>query len=275
MGISMKAAIATMSQPPQSHAMLAALVAAVASCGGHTLDVGSNNAPDADTVRAQGSEGEGGIWEGHFEDYQLQDGSDALAMTLAIAADATVAGNVLLGDGALLKPPTDADAGYPPGAQFNLAPGPTHLGFFAGFRYTIVDGRLDGSHLTFRLGEFELWAQWCALQTKTYVRFMNPQTGDPSYSCLPSLNNGMLNPNTYSCSQSAPNTLQMVPVDCGKLELCEFSTACQCSATGCERSTGPLEPNLYFDLMVAGTSADGTISGALGDHNVHFIRTQP
>jgi hypothetical protein len=33
------------------------------------------------------------------------------------------------------------------------------------------------------------------------------------------------------------------------------------------------QPDTSFDLVLAGDSADGTISGGLGDHRVHFTRT--
>jgi hypothetical protein len=33
-------------------------------------------------------------------------------------------------------------------------------------------------------------------------------------------------------------------------------------------------PDLSFDLTITGDNADGTISGELGDHNVHFVRAR-
>jgi hypothetical protein len=195
-------------------------------------------------------------------------------MTLSVASDGTATGTLLLGNGALLKPPTDPDVGYPPGVNFPMG-GP--LGFFEGFPYTMIDGRLSRSTLTFRVAEFELWKQWCSLQKPVF--FVRDPEGGVFYGCLP---NGGGSSFGGACSYQDPSTMQDVPVDCGRLILCELNSPCDCSATACGArdwmnpeafdQPGTEEPTLSFDLTISGDTADGTLSGLLGDHAVHFVR---
>jgi hypothetical protein len=242
---------------------------ALASCGGHTLNVGSMSDGSAATAlgRDAGADAPlGPVWNGVLENAQLPDGSNRLTMTLSVAQDGTAIGTLLLGDGALLRPPTDPAVGYPPGAQFPVPGGP--LGFFEGFAYTILDGRMTGSRLTFRVAEFELWTQWCKLQTTTYAwPGILDADGGVVYSCVPNGSNGQ---GPTGCSQFDPVAMKDVPSDCGKSELCENSP-CDCSATGC-RVRSATKPDLAFNLVVTDASADGTITGGLGDHAVHFSR---
>jgi hypothetical protein len=241
------------------------LAAAFAGCGAHPLlDVGSRDggAIPTDADPDAGADGGGGpVWIGSLVDAQLPNGSNGLRMMLDVASDDTVKGTLLLGSGSVLRPPTDADGGYPPGVEFPVIGGP---GFVEGFRYTMIDGNLTGSHLTFRLAEFETWTQWCPLQTQTYPSAIG------GYSCAPS---GSFSMGPDGCSATDPQTMAVVPFDCGKWELCiGMSSPCQCSATGCQVNPST-QPDTSFDLVLAGDSADGTISGGLGDHRVHFTRT--
>jgi len=43
--------------------------------------------------------------------------------------------------------------------------------------------------------------------------------------------------------------------------------ACQCCAEGC---TAAIEPNVTFDLMLTPPTADGSVAGLGGEHNVHL-----
>lgn len=115
----------------------------------------------------------------------------------------------------------------------------------------------------------ELWAQWCALQ-RLYLLFRDPDGGG-SCSCGPNV--GLSEDPTSGCTSIDPVTMKEMPIDCGKAVLCERNTPCECLATGC-RGSSSTEPDLTFDLTITGATADGTISGELGDHNVHFVRAQ-
>jgi hypothetical protein len=245
-----------------------ALAAAVMGCGGHTLDVGSMDGGSGTGDLGGGDDAgrpAGPVWDGTLENAQLSDGSNRLTMTLSVAEDGGASGTLLLGDGTLLQPPTDPDVGYPPGAQFPF-PGDA-LSFFEGFPYTMRDGHFSGSRLTFRLSEVELWTQWCALETP-YRFIPNGLDGVWNYACTP---NWGFSSGPMGCTLQDPSTMQDVPIDCGKAGLCN-SYACACSATRCVVSSLP-GIGLSFDLTIQGASADGTISGELGNHSVHFERS--
>jgi hypothetical protein len=250
------------------HLCWISLAAAMVGCGGHTLDVGSmeGGSGPGDLGTDAGAAGPAGpVWNGTLENAQLADGSNRLTMTLSVAEDGGATGTLLLGDGALLQPPTDPDAGYPSGAQFSFPGGP--LGFFEGFRYTMLDGHRSGSRLTFRVAEVELWTQWCPLQ-KSYPAYRNPDDGGWEYMCTPNFGFGN---DGAGCHLEDPSTMQGIPVDCGKAELCN-NYACACSASGCRVSSLSIGADIAFDLTISGTNADGAISGELGDHGVHFVR---
>jgi hypothetical protein len=251
-----------------AHAQKIGCALSLAACGGHTLDVGSTGGGPApgDLAQDGGTDAPAGpLWNGYLENAQLSDGSNRLTMTLSLADDGIATGTLLLGDGSLLRPATDPNLGYPPGVQFPVPAGP--LGFFEGFAYTILDGRLSGSTLTFRVAEFDLWTRWCLLQTTTYSGWSSDD-GGPTYSCAP--NWGWSRDGTTGCVLTDPATMSQLPMDCGKIELCQNSP-CNCSATGC-RVNPSNQPDLAFDLAILGANADGTISGLLGEHNVHFVR---
>jgi hypothetical protein len=235
------------------------LTMAAAGCGSNALNIGTTDGGTASI---------GPTWSGTLDGVQLQDGSNRLSMTLSLAADGSATGTLLLGDGALLQPPTDPDEGYPPGVQFPFPGGP--LGFFEGFRYPMQDGISTGSMVTFRVAEFDLWAQWCMLQTRTYSDAVGAD-GGALYGCEPGAG-GTFSRSPTGCSLAELGAPNAVPVDCGKFELCNNSP-CDCSATGCREATTSNQPYLDFALVISGSKADGTASGALGDHEVHFVRT--
>jgi hypothetical protein len=249
---------------------------ALAGCGGHALNVGSSDggvARDAATTPAlpyfpadaftPGDQ----VWIGHFADHQLPNGSDELMMALAFAADGTVTGSLLLGSGSVLQPPTDPNVGYPPGMQFSSG-----LTFVEGFPYTILDGIMMDSRLTFHVAQNEVWTAWCALQT-SYLQQRGSDSGLPGastdfYGCLRlGPIGGTFGVSPEGCFAFDPNTMQRTAVDCGKFELCP--SACECSETGCRVRTSP-NPDLSLDLVLAGTSADGSTSGVFGNYRVHF-----
>lgn len=210
------------------------VAAAIGGCGSRTLNVGSTSDGAA-----------GGVWNGTLENAQLSNGSNRMTMTLSVGTDGVATGTMLLGDGALLSPPSDPNVGYPPGAPG--ASDTIQLGFFEGFRYTMLDGHLNRSKLTFGLADAELWAQWCTLQK--LVGAFADQDGAVTYHC--------------TGDGGAP--------DFTHVYLCQ-SYACDCSATACRGAQ--VAPNLTFDLTISGATADGTISGELGDHQVHFVRAE-
>jgi hypothetical protein len=254
------------------HLWCISLAAAIVGCGGHTLDIGSTDggAGSGDLRQDAGAGGPAGpVWNGTLENAQLSNGSNRLTMTLSVGPDGGATGTLLLGDGALLPPATDPNVGYPPGAEFSPFPGGGTLGLFEGFAYTMLDGHLSGSELTFRVAEVELWTRWCALQTPYPA--LRDSDGTWEYLCVQNWGWGGSG-GPMGCALSDPTTMQDIPIDCGKVSLCN-SYACNCSATACRVSSFN-ESGMSFDLVLTGMTADGAISGELGNHGVHFVQGQ-
>jgi hypothetical protein len=131
-----------------------------------------------------------------------------------------------------------------------------------GFSFTIEMGSFDGLRLHVGVATVELWKTWCGLQTSY-------SWGGSLYECVP--NWGFMFGNT--CSLTNPMTQMQVSVDCGKLGLCDSPVGpCQCDATTCTVNTSM--PDTTFDLEVAGSTADGSTTGAFSDHNVHFTHLE-
>jgi hypothetical protein len=249
--------------------------AALAGCGGQALDVGSNDggasgahgvlplgpSPDASGVAKQ-------VWTGHLVNQQFPDGSNTLTLTLDFAPGGQVTGTLLLGDGALLQPPTDPNVGYPPGNQGVVT-------YVEGFPYTIFDASWSASVLWFQISEYEVWVQWCSLQTSYFIKGNDagPQPPAPdSYECLPTGGTA----DSTGCYLQNQGDGGQSPIDCGKLRLCGGfgqDSVCQCSAASCLGNSSPRRPGAWFHLSLAGTTATGTISEDF-DYNVQFIRSR-
>jgi hypothetical protein len=249
---------------------------AIAGCGGHSLDIGSNDGgvttdSEVSTLPLGPSLDAGGVtrqvWVGHLENHQFPDGSDTLTMTLDFAPGGQVTGSLLLGNGAILQPPTDPNVGYPPGNTGAVT-------LVEGFPYTILDGSLNGSQLSFDFSEYEVWTQWCALQTP-YLE--DPDSdADPYYECAQAPpKGGAAAFGSTGCGYASADG-GITPIDCGKLELCGEgggSGVCRCTASGCD-AFSPTPPGPSLGVDVAKTSAQGTLSGNSGVYQVRFIRIQ-
>jgi hypothetical protein len=248
----------------------AALGLVSASCGGHSLEVGSTDggatdvevAPDVNRF-ADADPYAPEVWVGHFVNHQLQDGSDMLTLTVQFAQDGTVTGALLLGDGAILAPPTDPNVSYPPYTTY------FSVTAVEGFPYTIRDGTKSGSTVTLRVLENETWSQWCALQTS----YPKPDGGGAlefPYLCNPP---GNIEVNPTGCSLTDPATMKTMPVDCNKYILCNY--VCQCTATGCSLNLSANRPEyLGLSLVLTGDVATGTTSGPFGSYAADFKRTE-
>ncbi|MGH7437062.1 MAG: hypothetical protein ACRENE_15415, partial [Polyangiaceae bacterium] len=251
----------------------AAFALASAGCGGHSLEVGSTDGGaaadveltpdvnpflDADPTAPE-------VWVGHFVNHQLPDGSDMLTLTVQFVQDGTITGTLLLGDGAVLAPPTDPNADYPP---FNMSDFVTAV---EGFPYTLRDGVKSGDTVLFGLVENEAWSKWCGLQT-SYLHLPATDAGNELsfYSCNPP---GSLGGGPTGCSLTDPTTLQEAPVGCGRLHFCDV--VCQCVATGCAlNQTSNAVVDLSLRLVLTGDVASGTTYGAFGSYAVNFKRTK-
>jgi hypothetical protein len=188
-----------------------------------------------------------GLWAGYIEAYSFPSGSDELEITIASVNRATGAatGSVRFGEGPPPAPPTDGDVGYPAGFNFNQESWLLH----EGFAYTLVDATLTDARFTATFSINELWSEWCPLQT-SYPNGNSPEYG---YSCVP--NWGTMGSNG-GCAQVDPMTGQPVPVDCGKLFLCDQKRVCSCDANQCVVA---VQESVTLDVAIDGAIADGTI----------------
>jgi hypothetical protein len=203
-----------------------------------------------DLPRTSGSQS----WTGYVENYQFLSGSDAVKIAFASDSAGQVTGTVILGNGTPPSPATDPDVGYPPGFKTQqpvVVGAPNYLA--EGYAYPMHSATLVGQRLRFGVGLQDLWGGWCALQT--------PAPG--SGSCLPNWG-GLSSPT--GCSLTNPDTGAVVPVDCGKFNLCRLTMVCQCDASECQvRDVGV---SMMFDISIDNDRADGSMD----TRNVHFTR---
>ncbi len=249
-------------------------------CSAKVLTVGAGPAPAApSTGDGGGNPGTSGssatVWTGYLENSKLPSGSDVVSMTLTIAADGTVTGTTLFGGLPLLSAPTDPDVGYPPGSvQNDFLP---YLNQPDHFEFKIANGTLAGTRLTFSLDETQVWAQWCALQTKTYGWYnvvsdagVDDAASLLGYSCLP---NAGVSETSGVCTLDTPAPMT---VACDKIPLCNVPPGigpCTCTATGCSWMSDPNHGGYTFDMQVTANAIDGTVNGLPnGDANVHFTK---
>jgi hypothetical protein len=285
-------------------AFAAAVAWAIAACGGHVVNLGSNDGGPGDgaaggsssgssgssgggTASGSGSGGSAsgsgggtcepdasspclpsGTYTGYIESFTFPDGSDTVSMTIVANENVgAVTGTVNFGNAPMLAPPTSGDVGYPPGvASDGQLP-------IEGFDFTIVGGTYGGARLQVGVVQAELWKAWCELQTP--VPQYNGTAPDGGcgplvgYGCLGNVSteqgtNGCM---VQSCQQASP-----VPVDCGKMKLCAGGlTLCTCTVSSCDVSVvAPGSP--AFDMQYTPGHLDGTIQGlqGAGIHNVHL-----
>jgi len=202
-------------------------------------------------------------WTGYAENFMFRSGSDAIRFSFLTDANGQISGFVSFGNGTPPPPPTDPNVGYPADLlttsfDLNVAPR-TYLA--EGYAYEMRAATLMGARLRFAVDTWQVWREWCALQTP-------PGT---SSNCLP--NSGvMISGDLTSCGLFDQATNQYVPVNCGKLALCGGlgGGVCMCGASGCMVRR---DENLtMFDITFDDLRASGSSSGPIGLYNVHFTK---
>jgi len=208
-----------------------------------------------------------GVWEGYIENFRFASGSDAIHLAVTSATSAQACGKVTLGKGTPPPPPTDPEVGYPPGY---LANGPFSVSEFftidrtEGFPLSIVAGAADSARFKFGADWHEFWQAWCALQP--------PQAFEDNsgFGCI-----GAMGGSTSDQGCASQIGGQLVPLDCGKLQLC-LGNMCKCTMTSCrvERTS-----RWAFDLRITDDQAAGSVRTDMGVgdgeiHNVYLTRTK-
>jgi len=273
-----------------------ALAAAVAGCGGRTMDLGSNNAgaapgsPNASPTASYGGFAGAepctvspisgsdagaaldagaslvplvGTWTGYIETLPATSGN--LTLVFAQQADGSVTGSLTFGTAPPPPPPTSATELYPPGSggpapgtlwSPNLVPFPD-----PGFPYTAVNISFDGTRLQFGIVKDELWKAWCELQT-SYAW----NSGAQMCGCLPNFGGyTVLSTNDAGITTFVVTSTGVTEtVNWALLQMCTGAYAldlCYCTAAGC--STNMETADSILDLRLAADELDGQITGAL------------
>ncbi len=227
-----------------------------------------------------------GTYKGYIESFMFPDGSDTIAMTLTFGASGAVTGTVFFGDAPVLAPPTDPERGLSAGGNSKRT---RHLPPGRPSTSTVLQGTYMAPRLQLQVDPQELWQKWCQIQTTIYPQYNSPGGGGDSgpepapeggptgcgplvgYGCLPAVgySEGPMGCTWSSCQQPGST-----PVDCGKLQLCNFGGPCSCTATGCTVQVGPTG-GVSFDMQLVAGALDGSTEGFLefqGVLNVHLTK---
>ncbi|HEX2671388.1 MAG TPA: hypothetical protein VHM25_10980 [Polyangiaceae bacterium] len=234
--------------------------------GGYNVGTGGAGSSSAGplTVPAELS----GTWTGYVENYKFPDGSDTIVLVLS--SDGSSTSQIKFGNSPLIAPATDPDLGYPTEYEYSPQGGYpnsqsiTTRGPVTGFEFTARAGSVEAARLRFDVALSEVWTHWCELQTPIEV-----QNG--SYNCVPNWGTGLMLGS--SCAQTNPQTQQLVPINCAKLDLCATANICNCTAQGCSVAPfGPVGVG-HFDLNVEGNKANGSVLGfTQTPYNVHLTK---
>jgi hypothetical protein len=200
-----------------------------------------------------------GKWTGYFENFALASGSDAIQISISVAADGTGLGQVVLGKSAPPAAPTNPDLPWPSTNVDEITPilSPDYV---EGFSYEAKDLHWESRRLRFTIDRLSAWKGWCELQTSFLLPGGNVP---PLYSCA----GGIIGGGSNGCTrQDTPP----VPVDCYKaIALCSFiGGVCSCDADGCTAASNPVA----FDIALRDGLGDG--SNSLSGGNIRLTRSR-
>lgn len=192
-----------------------------------------------------------GTWVGYVEQAPFGASSDRIEVVITeVSENGSITGTIAFGEPGTLPPPTDPDVGYPEGLLDGMFTPIDIPPFVEKFTYSLsgsfdaVNRRLQGDR-----NKFEVWSDWCELQTEVYP-FLE------QYQCLP--NCGFLQMDNYC---ELPESCELPgEVDCAKLELCGGGgeTVCECGPGGCSSTGGPTP---VVDFRLDGDDLQGMMAG--------------
>jgi hypothetical protein len=229
-----------------------------------------------------------GHWTGYIEN--LASGDDAVDLTIALASDGSLTGQVKIGSGTVPAPATDGTVGWPASIDQGLETTPPD--YISGFAYTAQDMSWVAKRLKVRMPIYEPWEPWCALQQS----YLTPD----GYMCYPGPNlvftdSSQVTPahdaagNCLIDTDPTMTTDPLVPFGCTQFSMCNPVRACNCmpggcncggvgvctcDATGCHAgSTWMSVPvGSWFDLTFHGNDGDGSVALGLGGQDRHNVR---
>lgn len=228
-------------------AFLALAAAPLSGCIKNDVQLGSGGG---------GGAGASNDWEGYVENYKFDSGSNKVAIHLNAPQGSSVTGTVRLGDAPDLPPPVDPNTRYPANLPMQGAAWSMQLPY-EGFDFTLEQGTLTTDRLAGVMYANEMLNGWCAMQTSYKVQ---PQGND--YQCVPS---GTTYFSDAGCKDDG------VPIDCGKLGLCQLG-ACICDANACHGAHA--YGALSFDIHIEGDQAHGSVVGLSGQEPLNVWLTR-
>jgi hypothetical protein len=221
-----------------------------------------------------------GHWTGYIEN--LAGGDDAVDLTIAVASDGSLSGQVTIGSGTPPAPATDGTVGWPASIDQGLdTVPPTHL---SGFAYTATDMSWLAKRLKIRVPTYEPWEPWCALQQS----YPTPD----GYRCYPAGNFMSLGAagNCQIDTDPTMTTDPLVAIGCTQYAMCDTVRACncpnppscncggngvcECDATGCHAGSTWMSVPIgsWFDLSFHGNDGDGSVALGLGGQDRYNVR---
>lgn len=192
-----------------------------------------------------------GDWRGYIENFQWN-ADDAVRISIAVASDGTLSGQVFLGNAVPPAPATDPTAPWPPGLDHAAEPPP----YIRGFAYTAENIHWEARRLKFLIGRYEPWQPWCALQT-SYEDLPG------QFSCRP--DGGATD---ALCDVAGACVCQQTSCDC------EGIGVCACDATGCNAATEWRSTliSYSFDIALDTGKGDGSVNLGIGLPELHNLR---
>lgn len=245
----------------------AVLIAATFGCaGGKPVDIGENNpAKTGERLSDYAAS-----WDGFVEAYNFASGSDRVRVTL----DESGNGTLELGEDVDYGTP-QAGVAYAPPAT--LSPGPPVRTLREGYPYTVLAASVEASRLELAVDGFELYGDWCALQTPSLevpppMPPMQLHAGgvpapmDPpgTYVC----NDGTLAGDDVrsvksgsSCALHDADGNEIGDADCTQAVYCAYTGApCTCTETECSVTE---ETENFEDRLDGALDDENTFTGTL------------
>ena len=207
------------------------------------------------------SESVQGVWTGYLENFQLST-DDTLKISIDVASDGTLSGQVVLGMDTPPAPATDGNAVWPPSVDPNMPLLPPYM---PGFAYEARNIRWEARRLRFEMAQFQAWQPWCALQ-QSY------QIGPDWFSCIPGTG-GMSERDPSSgavtCVATDADGSNPTPVPCFKLTaFCSIIGPCACDAATCKART-----DMFYSFDIALRDGIGDGSTSLANTNVRLTQS--
>lgn len=183
-----------------------------------------------------------GVWEGYVEAYSFRSGSDAVRVEIH-SDGCTPSATITLGEGEPLPPAEDPDTGYPTSEQFGFGV----VSWYEGQPYQAHSIEISKKRVQIGIESADVWADWCEMQTS----YAMDDSGE-NFMCVPNYGSRS---SSDGCALFGPDG--EIPIDCGKLELCQFGP-CDCDEAGCQQGN---VGGSMLDVALDDGHLEGTFQG--------------